>query len=191
MFQNKAVEILRRCESELRHLLAAAAGAGDYDSVLKLTSWAKQLAFLAASASGNTIAQKTGITIGTTSSKRSPKRMEYPRFGRRGDSLVKVGWSKSEKKEYEHKALKRAVDVLISTLIRAGANGRIFKADDILPLADTGDDTEIPAYQVYLILAWLRNLGLIDQHGRQGYSIAKPKELSGVVESAWQALSEI
>ena len=191
MFQNKAVEIFRRCESELRRLLAAAADTGDYDSVLKLTSWAKQLASLTASASGNTIAQKASITIGTTNSKRSPKRMEYPRFGRRGDSLVKVGWSKREKKEYEHKALKRAVDVLISTLIRAGANGRIFKADDILPLADTDDGTEIPAYQVYLILAWLRNLGLIDQHGRQGYSITKPKELSGVVESAWQALSEI
>ena len=191
MFQNNAIEVLRHCESELRRLLTAAANVGDYDSVLKLTSWARQLASLAASASDNTIAQKGSITVGTTSSTRPVKRMEYPRFGRRGGSLVKVGWSKREKKEYEHKALKRAVDVLISTLIRAGANGRIFKADDILPLADTDDGTEIPAYQVYLILAWLRNLGLIDQHGRQGYSITKPKELSGVVESAWQALSEI
>ena len=191
MFQNNAIEVLRHCESELRRLLTAAANVGDYDSVLKLTSWARQLASLAASASDNTIAQKGSITVGTTSSTRPVKRMEYPRFGRRGGSLVKVGWSKREKKEYEHKAPKRAVTVLISVLIRAGVDGRIFQANEILPLTDTDDSTEIPAYQAYLILAWLRNLGLIDQHGRQGYSITKPKELSGVVESAWQALSEI
>jgi len=191
MYIDKAIKLIRQCETELRSLLAAAADAGDYEKVLKLTSWAQQLAALVASADGSTMLRKPAITTPVSSAKRAAKGKDYPRFGRRGESLVKVGWSKREKNEYEHKAPKRAVDLLVSALVRTGINGRIFQANDILPLADPDEGTEIPVYQVYLSLAWLRGLGLVDQHGRQGYSVTKPKELMATVEGAWHSLGTI
>lgn len=189
MFKDKAIKSIRQCETELRSLLAAAADAGEYEVVLKLTSWAQQLAALAASSvDGSSSARKPASVTPSSSAKRAAKGKDYPHFGRRGESLLKVGWSKREKKEYEHKAPKRAVDLLVSALVRIGTNGRIFQANDILPLADPDEGNEIPAYQVYLTLAWLRSLGLVDQHGRQGYSITKPKELVATVEGAWHSL---
>lgn len=191
MFKNKAVKSIRGCETELRSLLAAAADAGDYEVVLQLTSWAQQLAALASSAEAGASPQKTAIVTPYSSAKRAAKGKDYPRFGRRGESLVKIGWSKREKTEYEHKAPKRAVDLLVNALVRTGTNGRIFQANDILPLADPDEGSEIPAYQVYLTLAWLRSLGLVDQHGRQGYSITKSKELVANVDGAWHSLSKL
>lgn len=191
MFKDKAIKAIRQCETELRGLLAAAADAGDYEIVLKLTLWAQQLAALTVSTDGSTSLRKPTIVAPDSSVKRVVKGKDYPRFGRRGESLVKVGWSKREKKEYEHKAPKRVVDLLASALVRTGANRRIFQASDILRLADPDDGNEIPAYQVYLALAWLRSLGLVDQHGRKGYSITKPKELVATADGAWHSLGTV
>ena len=191
MFKNKAVKSIRQCETELRSLLAAAADAGDYEVVIQLTSWAQQLAALAASAEAGASPQKTANIAPRPLAKRPIKGKDYPRFGRRGESLVKIGWSKREKAEYEHKAPKRAIDLLVSALVRTGTNGRIFQANDVLPLADPDEGSEVPAYQVYLTLAWLRSLGLVDQHGRQGYSITKSKELVVSVDRAWHSLSKL
>jgi hypothetical protein len=37
---------------------------------------------------------------------------QYPSFVREGDNLVKIGWSKTQKAEYEHKSPKRLLAVL-------------------------------------------------------------------------------
>lgn len=189
MIIDRAIKRIAQCESEFRKLLAEAADAGDYDSVLKLTSWAKQLAALTAAPQRDLLLNKSEISQAQL--KRTTKRNEYPRFGRRGDALVKVGWSKREKKEYEHKAQRRVVDLLIRTLVPTGESGRIFQSTDILPLTDPNDETEVPSYQVYLMLAWLRSIALLDQHGRQGYSVPNVRELPTAVESAWQSLKEV
>lgn len=184
----KATKVIERCERELRGLVAEAADAGDYDGVFKLTACAKQLAELAASVDGTPPARGAAPRP-STPAKQAKKSSQYPRFGRRGDSLIKIGWSKREKKEYQHKAPRRAVEVLVNAVAKAGTNGNIFQSNDILPLTDPGDGSEIPAYQAYLSLAWLRDMMLVDQHGRQGYSVARPQELSGAVEAAWQSLN--
>jgi hypothetical protein len=36
----------------------------------------------------------------------------------------------------------------------------------------------------------LKQVGLIEQHGRQGYSIPRLPELSGAVEALWRNLPE-
>lgn len=111
---------------------------------------------------------------------------QYPRFLREGENLVKVGWSKSAKAEYEHKSPKGVLAVLTAAL--TSANGRRVAMDKVLPLKDPATGSSFPDYQSYVCLAWLRSVGLVIQHGRQGYSLPKGAELEKSVESHWNAL---
>lgn len=182
----KAVKILSKCEADLRTLVASAADSGDYDAVLRITSWAKQISLMA----GGTPSEAQEKRPDANKIKKIAARDAYPRFARREDQLVKVGWSKRQKSEYEHKAPHRAVLVLARTVAEAGKDGRIVQIKALLPLRDSTDGSEIPDYQVYLVIAWWRSTGLLDQHGRQGYSIPKASQFYQAVESAWAKLIE-
>lgn len=181
----RAGKTLAKCEADLRALVAAAADSGDYDAVLRITSWAKQISLMSGSAPGATIEKKPASE---GNKKAVVTRPMYPRFVRRGDHLVKIGWSKREKSEYVHKAPRQAAFVLARAAAEAGRDGRIFQINALLPLSDPTDGNEIPDYQVYLVIAWWRSAGLLDQHGRQGYSIPNASQLYQAVESAWTKL---
>jgi hypothetical protein len=112
---------------------------------------------------------------------------QYPRFFRHSDLLIRVAWSKKEKKEYEHKAPYPVVKALVDAMVQAGADGRIFSTDKILPLRDT-EGGEVPSYQAYVAIALMKQMALIDQHGRQGYSVPRLAEFRDAVESVWQKL---
>jgi hypothetical protein len=124
------------------------------------------------------------------SRKRSSPQAAYPKFLRTGENLVKIGWSKSDKTTYEHKAPRRVVNLLVEALLRVGQGGRRFTSDDLLPLRDTKEGTEIPSYQTYLSLAWLRAEELVVQHGRQGYSLPPSVDLARATEERWQELPQ-
>jgi hypothetical protein len=111
---------------------------------------------------------------------------QYPRFVREGDNLVKIGWSKSQRAEYEHKSPKRLLAVLCASL--TGANGKRIMMDKVLPLKDPATGTAFPDYQSYVCLAWLKSSGVVTQHGRQGYSLPKGIELEKSVEALWANL---
>jgi hypothetical protein len=111
----------------------------------------------------------------------------YPKFFRHGEQLLRIAWSKKEKKEYQHKAPKFAITALAAAMTKAGKDGRIFSTDDFLPITDS-DGTEIPAYQAYVGIALLKQTALIDQHGRQGYSIPRMAEFKDEVEAVWTKL---
>jgi len=126
--------------------------------------------------------------------KASRKRLKsspYPKFARWKDHLVKIGWSRRAKKEYQHKAPRRVVDCLISRLVEIAENSCMFTTEDLLPLRDPSDNTEIPTYQVYVCLAWLRHEGLIEQNGRQGYRIVQPIHFQEAVNRQWEAIPPI
>lgn len=182
----KAVKVLAKCEADLRALVASAADSGDYDAVLCITSWAKQISMMSGAAL-TSAPDKKPVAEG---SKKAMTRPAYPRFVRRGDQLVKIGWSKREKSEYEHKSPRQAALTLARVAAAAGKDGRIFQISALLPLSDPKDGSEIPDYQVYLVIAWWRSAGLLDQHGRQGYSIPNASQLHLAVESAWTTLLE-
>jgi hypothetical protein len=113
----------------------------------------------------------------------------YPQFVREGNSLVKIGWSKSEGRTYEHKAPRGVLRALVRALVRLGSGGERFTVESLLPLKDTGNGSDIPDYQTYLTLAWLRTVGLITQHGRQGYSLPPSSDLDRESELKWSQLS--
>jgi len=124
-------------------------------------------------------------------SKGSRKRQsEYPKFLREGVDLVKQGWSRREKKEYEHKAPRNVISLLVDAVVRSGKGGKRFTMEELLPLHQLDDSSEVPSYQAYLSLAWLRTEGLIIQHGRQGYSLPKGADLVSSVEERWQRLRQ-
>jgi hypothetical protein len=207
----RALEIVRDAEQRLRELVVEAAAKGDYASVIWLTDLAKTLGRLSNSqgcGSPSPLAKSPEELAGTESEparlrgrttpalrrdsspgprKRKPKGA-YPRFYRRDDSLIKIAWSKRERNEYQHKGPWRVVELLAAAIAEKGANGRLFTAEDILPLGDRSDGSEVPSYQAYLALAWMRSEGLVVQHGRRGYTVPRAGKLPAAVNARFAAL---
>lgn len=199
----QAVAIIGAAESGLREVLAEAARNGDYDALIELTRWASILAELAASggsaimpdvvgdlSNGAKVAESPTIVAETTRGRRAKGKVKttYPNFARRGDALIKIGWSKKSKEEYQHKAPQEVLGVLARRLSECGSGGKLVSANDVTPLIGP-DNSEIPDYQVYLCLAWFRDLALITQEGRQGYSIPEPDRLPQRVVREWERLA--
>jgi len=197
--ESRAVTILRDTEAGLRQLAAEAVSAGDYAGIIKIAALAKTISELVRSTSleGSTRnvsvapkANRAGKAVGPTRrpSTRPVERKEFPRFFRREDQLIRIAWSKREKKEYSHKVPYAALKALVEAFAKAGREGRVFTTDQVLPIRDLADGSEIPNYQSYVCISWLKQTGLIDQHGRQGYSVPRLTEFQNAVESIWLTL---
>lgn len=113
---------------------------------------------------------------------------KYPRFSRHADNLVKVGWSKKARKEYQHQAPKRVLDVLTATIQSISAKSPQFTIEELLPRITERGGTETPSYQTYLCVAWLRGEDLLQQHGRQGYSVRDRTTFADSVEKVWELM---
>ena len=207
----KGADLLSKTESSLRELIQEATTCGDYESVMKLTSWAQSIASLQGVSSpskiGGSAAQSPSeegiartIRTGVLNEKRAkglsqpPRRRSsrsgYPKFYRQGDILAKVGWSKRSKSEYVHKASRRVVEIVANAISTSSgaADGRLLKAEDFLPGSDPVDGSEIASYKAYLALAWLRQVGLVRQHGRQGYTWTGLEGAQESVDELWKSL---
>jgi hypothetical protein len=112
---------------------------------------------------------------------------QYPRFKKEDDTLVKIGWSKSDRATYEHRSPRDILDRLVTRIVEVGSSGERFTTEQILPLLDERNN-ELPSYQVYLCLAWLVMAGLLERHGRQGYTVAANTDLRDTVEAKWKEL---
>lgn len=117
-----------------------------------------------------------------------PAKADYPRFERDGNKLVKVGWSKKNKSAYEHRAPKEAVIAFARHLSGSVPDGKLFVVEDLLPVPDVANGGELPAYQVYLALAWLRSTGAVDKKGRDGYVLRRGALGDGALERLWAGL---
>lgn len=207
---NEALRKVEACESDIRKLLADAATQGDYATVLRIADLAKALAALAAEGRGASAAAPMSVATaprtgrpgrddnratsapppGTSRKSRLPAET-YPKFFRRGDDLVKVAWSKTDRREYNHRAPRCAIDAVVAAVRHLGANGRIFTGDKLLPLKDPADGARLADYQAYVALAWLRHLGIVEQHGRKsGYTLVPDKQIDSIITAAWPGLTE-
>jgi hypothetical protein len=103
--------------------------------------------------------------------------------------LVKVGWSKKDRSEYEHRAPRIALGKIVDAIGKLATNRSPFSVEEILSLVNSSSARdEIPTYQTYLCIAWLRQRGLLEQHGRQGYSCGSPSSLKQVMDESWDEL---
>jgi hypothetical protein len=200
---NAAQARLAECEADLRLLLADAANEGDYASVQRIAEWAKAVAALVAEGGSpphgalavpTAARQNSGATTEpapTGGGKSKAKASDFPQFYRRGDELVKVGWSKKERKRYSHRAGRRAIVAVSAAVRQIGVKGRMFTGDKLLPLKDPTDSSRIADYQAYVALAWFKHLGIVEQHGRKsGYTLVADKQIDSIVTAAWPELAE-
>jgi hypothetical protein len=185
MHIKKAIETVSRAEAELRALIAQASQVGDYDAVLRLTRWAQSLAELVVDSGASTDRSDGPAPVKTVAIK-SRQRKQYPSFSKAEDALVKTGWSPKSRSEYEHRAPLELVQQLAIAAQQLGSKGRLFQLEALARTAH--GDGATPGYQLYVVVAWWRATGLIDQHGRKGYSIPKPATLARDVEVAFGQL---
>lgn len=190
--------MLKRAAAELRSLIQKALAQGRYGDVAAIARLADGMSQLwrlgdAGSAmDGEANAQPTS-SAETSERATLPwtegvKRKTFPRFERDADRLVKIAWSKRDRAEYEHKAPRDVVDLLIDTVKRRKGLGARFVPPDILPLRDPKTKHEVPSYQAYLALAWLCQEGVMVKHGREGYSLKPTATAPEQLEELWSAL---
>lgn len=127
---------------------------------------------------------KSNPNTGTDS---EPNPSDYPRFEKDGRRLVKLGWSKKNKKAYEHRVPHETVVGFVHHLSSIVDQGQVFEVEKILPVRDSSGD-EIPAYQIYVTLAWLRESGAVEKKGRDGYVLRDGSLPDGGVDKYWESL---
>jgi hypothetical protein len=196
----EAASLLRDTEKKLRDMVSTAATSGDYASVLQIASWAQAVTALvngrapkAVPAGGTNLQEKNAKGAKTSSIQTRASRRpgtEYPQFFRHNDQLIRLAWSKGERKEYIHKAPYLVLKALAKAMAEQGAEGRVFSTDKLLPLQEKPGGEAVPNYQAYVGIALLKQSGLIDQHGRQGYSIPRLADFKDAVETVWRNLPE-
>ena len=189
-YRERVEEILKKAEDSRRSLMSSAAAEGKYQEVIKLANVAHALEELQSSDTV-TVVGATAPEVGAGGKQLSKSQIKktYPVFLRARDALVKVGWSKRHRAEYEHRAPRTVLMALVSTLEKRAKHTTRFSSDNIFPLSDPKND-DIPGYQGYVALAWLSFIGAIERQGRQGYRIVAKRTLRDLVEEQWTAIPE-
>jgi hypothetical protein len=124
------------------------------------------------------------------------KASPYPKFFREGNALLKLGWSRKGKSEYEHRAPREAVLAIAAQVAEVASRGDSvtasrFTVEDLGDVRIAQGDEPISGCQIYLCIAWFRRAGLVVQHGRRGYSLpVTPASFPAKVRSAWGELRE-
>lgn len=191
--------VLFEAEKSLAAIANEVVKAGEYSRATVILGIASQLAAIARGLDAESTAtlnaairpdknsdHPTGTMVPNGKRKKG-KRSAYPKFYRDGNALLKVGFSKRAG-EYEHKAPSQVVFALTDAVARACEKGRRFTMDDVMPLISAALATTVPVYQPYVCLSWLRELGLVAQHGRKGYSAKMPSQISLQVRNYWEQL---
>lgn len=184
-----ALELVRDCESRLRALISEAAAAGELEELKAVADLAMALRKLVPA--NPAPSPQNGISA--TTSNPAPARQQgrshvYPRFEVEADRLVKIGWSKRERAEYEHKVPKPIAQAAFSALLKA-AGSVPFRMEDLFPFLLI-EGKMIPSYQSYLVLSWLRNMELIDKVGKDSYRWAAKEIDEESFEEFWGATAQ-
>ena len=190
-----ALGILEGAEQSLRQLISQAALEQQYDEVAWIVELAKQVA---------SVRKRNAAAI--EHPKRTSPRMRsdrpvaskpqdlssarekpgsYPRFHAEDDRLIKTGWSKRNKTEYEHRAPKATIKKVFDALSLVSQEGP-FDVDSISALVVTDDDPT-PNYQIYMVLGWLRANSCLVKRGRSKYAVTNSFR-SVDFQDLWQQL---
>jgi hypothetical protein len=119
--------------------------------------------------------------------RRTARASEFPRFEREGDKLIKVGWSKRDDRAYEHRAPQQVVFLFANAIASKARRKGVFTMDRVLPLTDDAGN-EIPSYQAYVSLAWLRSIGTVKRLGKEGYMLVNGALDMSALQRSWEAI---
>lgn len=192
--QQRIERALEQAEVEIRNVGADAFRAGDDKLVGQAQEIVGALKALRSNLNGRVVASsdapspKVKQSRGRLKKRRSTKvaKSEYPKYQVRNGSLVRIGWSKKQKTEYEHKAPKETFDVTISAMAELAKTGKDpIPAERIIDRVNTLA-AGTPSYQVYVVIGLLREQGCVEQVGRDGYVI--PADLPHQGSQLWERL---
>jgi hypothetical protein len=197
---DEAAKTISAAEAKLRGIMQTALSKQRYSDVARLATLADGLLNIAKMARNGdaVLPSTTGLPQApqpehqlsrrrTTSLSSRSSDTAYPRFERQGDRLVKIAWSKKDRREYEHRAPVEVILRIAELFERDRAHGP-FMMDALMPFKAHNDD-DIPSYQAYLALAWFRSLGAVEPRGKDGYAVIVD-DLRSHVENAWQNLPD-
>lgn len=185
-----AKRILAEAEKRLRALIAEELKSGNYVDVAEIAVLADRLVTLAngQGAQGGVAAPGPQLAVGASLAdvKRKTGR-KYPRFERDDRRLIKVGWSKKGRKEYEHRVPIDGAEAFVRHLQANVNEGDTFAMEDLLPVPDLTSGGDVPSYQGYVTLAWLRDLGVVARKGRDGY-VLRARFQADQLRAYWNSL---
>lgn len=191
---DRITEILAKAESEIQTIIVEAAQAGDYRSVDMARNAAVNVRNLRAQISDSTGKVESKAAKAASQPKRrvaSPRtvRTAYPKFHVAKDTLIRIGWSKKQRREYTHKTPRSIFDTTIKAMAALAQSGAgPFTAEQLIDQINTMEPEAIPSYQVYGVIGMLRGTNCIKQIGREGYDI--PPELVEKANRKWSELSD-
>lgn len=188
--------ILSQAQSGIQSLMERELAAKRYGDLAELARLAEGLANLYGSGVQTIVSSpsKPEQAEGESSpkaQKRAPKKKSigrakqgYPRFEFRNAMIVKIGWSKKAQKEYEHSAPVQAAIDLALQIQKTTQTGRIWTVEELGDVMLSHDESELPSYQLYLLIAWMRTIRVISKQGRSGYIATSGAEIVQEVKEA-------
>lgn len=184
---------LQHCERQMRLAISEAAVAEEPQRLNQLVGWLADIQRIIKEADGGSAAVPSSRhnVDAQPPPPRAQQSSDYPKFFKEGAGLVKVGWSKKLREEYAHKAPQRAVFSTVSAIAKAAAGKGRIVMEQIVPIRDEAGNSNVPDYQAYVTLAWLRKLNLVVQHGRQGYTLSNPSDFQRAVSKFWDTLPTV
>jgi hypothetical protein len=189
----QALKAIEASEKELRKLIELAVGERRYTDVSRLAELAEILGkaiekcttkSASDAVSGADAEERQAIAVSPilppdSKQVRRQKTSDYPKFEIDRDRLVKLGWSKKDRQVYEHRVAREQAFSVCE---------KLFKMEEVLPVI-LEDGSEIPLYQAYLVLAWLRHLGFIAKQGKDGYQWRGNSFDQQEFDTAWRSTS--
>ena len=106
---------------------------------------------------------------------------DYPKYSLRSGILIKTGLSRDRRTEYEHAVPKSEFDEIVARLEELTSR-KTFAIEDVLKRA------KCPSYQVYLVVAFLKERGLLVAPRRGLYAFRRPKEFIADTSVNWDSL---
>ena len=189
----RALELLGGTEAQLGDLMQEAAKLRQYDQIPAIADMAKALAELRSKfsndlSSGQDSFRSQETPLRASSHKeadQSTSELGYPRFEREEDRLIKVGWSSSNNRAYEHRVTRDIVEEICRHIASRGQGKKPFKMDKLFPLKlDNGD--LIPTYQAYLVLKWLLGNDVVERRGNDGYVVVDRSFGEETISQIWK-----
>ena len=191
--EDKIIEILKKTENDIQEVIIEAAKGGDYRSVDMARATAVSIKNLRSQIS-NPVSnedkrkKKDKPQIRRKKLSRKTKKSDYPQFIVKNDTLLRIGWSKKQKREYTHKVPRYVFDKTNKSMfVLAHSGNGPFLAEQIIEQINNNESEAIPSYQVYVVVGMLRETNFIKQVGRDGYII--PQDIVEKAEEKWKELS--
>lgn len=184
--ENKLTAVLVDAEAAVLKVLADAAAVRDYAAIDHARILAGKLRKLYQEMDSGDTTGKTPEVKGPSrivakkSGSKSPgsKKKGYPKFLFRDGSLYKLGWSKKKNDEYVHR-VPVAVVTLVSSALQALAGSTAPVSSEQILESDPLKGS-VPNYQVYIVLAFLKDRGIINPVGREGFQL--PPQIKSTVD---------